>query len=140
MGTSFRELLLLIEPFVNLIRFPSSDSSSSLERSLYSKKNGEKNGDGYILPVVGDQRHEPTMSIKKSGKYARAYVESSRHCYTGLSGSSKSQTGRNQETEVFFFCPFTRERRRKLNADVAFLKGRVLCQTLHQANAIVFLF
>ena len=66
-------------------------------------KNGEKNGDGYILPVVGDQRYEPTMSIKKSGKYARAYVESSRHCYTGLSGSSKSQTGRNQETKVFFF-------------------------------------
>ena len=39
MGTSFRELLLLIEPFVNLIRFPSSDSSSSLEQSLYSQKN-----------------------------------------------------------------------------------------------------
>ena len=39
MGTSSRELLLLIEQFVNLIRFPSSDSSSSLERSLYSQKN-----------------------------------------------------------------------------------------------------
>ena len=45
---------------------------------------------------------------------------------------------KSRNNSVFFF--FLHEEEEELNADVAFLKGRVLCQTLHQANAIVFLF
>lgn len=99
------------------------------------------NGAGYIFPVVGDQRHEPTpcLLLKGAENVYDVYVWKERQEFIalllGFVGKFKDSS-QLEETIVFFFL----QGEKKASSFFLLKRKGVRCQTLYQADAIVFLF